>query len=391
MRFNRARWSILLVLVFCIAASFQPRVRSSSQYYASGAFLISESPQPAAVAPKPQGAVEAINSGDTVSGSISGKINDCLLAEKQYKIEFPGGARKLIIELTANGSLNLYARRGAPVAIENGNVVADYRSPFAATTQRLLLPSPSSFSGSLSLLQPGTYFIAITNCLFDGASFTLTAKIQGPPDADFVSLNPNETTVGSITAPATGFCLRGRTQYAVASVTVPCLGGAFQIITVVADQKINVYTRKTRPITEENDLVIYDTVTPTQATSQNIFLPFNSFETAQFFIAIENCNSSPVNYVVSTTLMFGDPPLLTITGASLKKKDLLVFGIGLTEGMPVLIDGQPQPTIYGGKDSGQRDILIVKKWKKKIAGRQSVIITVLRGDCQSAPFSFVIP
>ena len=146
-----------------------------------------------------------MNPGEIVAGSIPAPAvpNDCLLGVTQYKIEFPGGARKLAIELEGDEDVDLYLRRGSPIAIEQGKILADFKSDSPQKEERLsapaLTPGLEPYMGA-PLLDAGIYLIAVTNCGPGATSYTLTAKILGPPDAERVNLSVNGVEVGSIPA-----------------------------------------------------------------------------------------------------------------------------------------------------------------------------------------------
>ena len=121
MKFNGARLSILLVLMLCSTAFPQTRIRSNSQDYNSDSFATAESSPIAVTAPKSRLAqdgplaIESLSSGDVVTGSIPAPaiVDDCLLGETQYKVEYPGAPRKLVIELKTDQHAGIYARRGS--------------------------------------------------------------------------------------------------------------------------------------------------------------------------------------------------------------------------------------------------------------------------------------
>jgi hypothetical protein len=109
-----------------------------------------------------------------------------------------------------------------------------------------------------------------------------------------------------------------------------------------------------------------------------------------YFIAVENCGSNVASYLIASVagvaVVF--PPFIAL--AVFQKKDLHVFGGFFGDGAVVLLDGQPQETIFG-EPTGNFQELIVKKGKKNIARRQSVLVTVKSGNCSSAPFLLTRP
>lgn len=94
-----------------------------------------------------QAMIEWLNPGEIVAGSIlapsttPSAASECKLGDTQYRINFAGGARKLVIELSGNQDIDLYVRRGSPIALEAGKLLADFRSDSPQTTERLSVPS----------------------------------------------------------------------------------------------------------------------------------------------------------------------------------------------------------------------------------------------------------
>ena len=160
---------------------------------------------------------------------------------------------------------------------------------------------------------------------------------------------------------------------------------------VRADQAVNVYVLKGRPITVENGIVMYDYVTSSQAKLQIVGLAQNTPGAALFFIAVENCGFDAANYTVASAEGIADffPPF--ITNAFFEKKDLHVVGLDFAQDAIVWLDGAPQETTFGGTTSDSHDVLIVRKAKKRIARHQTVRITVKRLDCTSPTFIFTRP
>jgi hypothetical protein len=170
-----------------------------------------------------------------------------------------------------------------------------------------------------------------------------------------------------------------------------CGDAFFWTVSINSDQNVNVYVRKDRPITVENGIVMYDRVTESQAKQQQIGISQDTPGTGKFFIAVENCSFQPASYTIASFAVVADafPPF--ITTASLEAR-LLVVGYFFTERGIVLLDDQPQPTVYGGMTNDFKEILIVKKAKRKIARHQTVRITIRRDDtCDSPAFTFTRP
>ena len=340
-----------------------------------------------------QGALESLNPGDLVAGSIPAPAvpNDCLLGVTQYRIEFPGGPRKLVIDLDGDQDVDLYLRRGSPVAKEGGAILADFKAASPQKKERLSAPSFTQgrdFLLGVPLLEAGAYFIAVTNCGPDAAAYTLSAKILDPPDVDRVNLTVNGVEVGAVPAANTGLCGLGRTQYVAPASHDSCGSSFFWSIAIRADQAINVYVRQSHPVAVENGVLIYDWMTQAPASSQMIGIALSTQGNAAFFIAVENCSSDAANYTVAPSAGIADsfPPV--VVEAFFERKDLHVAGYFFGTGAVVLLDGQPQETAVGEMTSDFHEVLIVRRAKKKIPRNQIVHITVKRSECTSTPFQF---
>ncbi len=378
MKFNRTRWSVLVILVFCATALAQAHSRSN---YKTNSFATVAAREALNLS-----AIEPLNSGEEVTGSIPASItaNDCVLGATQYKIEIVGGDKKLRVILGGSSNVDLYIRRGAPVAVENGAIVADFKSASSNTTEGISIPS----SGSAPL-QSGSYFVAITNCATAAADYQLTATITGPPDVAVIDLGlrPSTLITGSIPTPVPGNCGISRTQYKLEEGFNVCGGGIFWHVTIHADQNVNVLIRKDRPVTVENGVFMYDRMSDNQVKVHNLSNFQQTPGSGTYFIAVLNCGFEPVNYTLTPIESVADvfPPI--IRSVFLKKKDLYITGFFL--GGTVLLDGQPQTAIDGGRDLELGEILIIKKAKKKIPRNQPVIITITRPDgCNSSSFAF---
>lgn len=409
MKFNNLVASSLSVIMFYGAAfpwnSFaqQPEQMNNS-FYARA-----ESEPPAIVATGASRAqssgccTQPLNPGDIVAGVIPAPaVDNCLLGDTQYKIEFPGGARKLVIDLSMSQSVSqivhVYVRHGSPIAVENGRTQYDFsifRFISSRRVERFSFPSVGRFNifdPGIPLLQPGSYFIAVDNCGKDATSYTLSAKILDPPDQESITLSSESVEVGSVPAPEPGFCRIGRTQYFVNTFFAPCGGDTSWYLLVRGDHNVNLYVRKGMPVTEENHIVMYDGLTTSQGKYHEIFVGSSTPGQSVFFIAIENCGVDAVNYTITPALLQGDPTPHFIERVFFENKDLHIVGFGI-QGDAVFFDDQPQQATFGGTDSNFRDIIIIKKAKKMIARHQTIGITTKRSGsaCSTPPFIFTRP
>lgn len=335
--------------------------------------------------------IEPLNAGDFATGAISAPLvdpkaaGDCVLGDTQYKIEYPGGPRKLVIEARGSSDVDVYVRRGSLVTLEQGKILADFKSDSPQSTETLRVPN---FAYS-NLVERGTYFLAVSNCGPGGADYTLTWKAEDPSGNATIDLAAHAVEVGSVESPEPGSCRLGRSQYFAPVFLDSCGDALFWSVTIAADQNLNVYLRKNAPVTVENGLIIYDSFIQSQARVQNVELFLDAPGGATLFIALENCGPEPASYTVRSIAGVADgfPPF--ITSVALVGKHLNVIGIFLTGGT-VLLDDQPQRTLSGEPTSGF-DILIVKRVKGKLSRDQTVRVTVKRGVCESPPFLFKRP
>jgi len=381
---------ILLSMFLCMGSCFSPSTNACSSRTGQ-AFRI-----PAREIPHARTnpiTIEALNAGDFAAGSISAPLvdpkaaGDCVLGDTQYRIEYPGGARKLVIEASASSDVDVYVRRGSPITVEQGTILADFKSETPRSTERLSVPD---FAHS-NPVERGTYFIAVSNCGPGPADYAVMWKTEEPSADATIDLAVHGVELGSVESPEPGSCRLGRSQY-FAPVFLDSCGDAFSwTLNIHADQPLNVYLRKNAPVTVENGLVIYDKFIQSQARVQNVDLFLDSPGGAILFVALENCGHEPAIYTIRSIAGVDDgfPPF--ITSVALIGKHLNVTGVFLTGGT-VLLDDEPQPTVIGEPTRDFKDTLIVKRARNKIARHQTVVITVKRGGaCVSPPFLFNRP
>lgn len=390
MKFNRTRWSVPAILLFCVAALAQAHLPVGGINRKTNSFTATESAVAARKAESAQAnlqLIELLESDKEVTGSIPAAAadNNCMLGGKQYLIQIVGGDKKLRVVLGGSSNVNLYIRRDKPVELEQGRIIADAKSDSSGTTEGVTLPLRDT-----GPLQPGSYFIAVSNCSTTATTYRLIANISDPPDIDVLDLSPVNVLVGSIPAPVPGNCQISHTQYRFSEGFSLCGGGTSWDVTIRADQNVNVLIRRDKPVTVENGVFMYDTMSENQVKVHHLRNFQQTPGGGTFFIAILNCGFEPVNYAITAIQGVGDPLPFTILRVSLKKKKLHVAGLGL-QGATVLIDGQPQETIDGGQDKEFpfSDVLIVKNAKKKFPRNQTVIILATRGNgCTTNSFAF---
>ena len=87
----------------------------------------------------------ALTSGVSRSGSVPApERNQGLLSSTQYTIQVPSNATQLRITLSGNQDVDLFARFGQRVAIENGSPIADHRSTSTSSSESITINNSSS-------------------------------------------------------------------------------------------------------------------------------------------------------------------------------------------------------------------------------------------------------
>ena len=100
-------------------------------------------------------------------GSIpAGAPNDCLVGQAQYTFAVNTCLFcDQVIKVMSDQNVNLYVRFGQRVAKEGGRIIADYASESPAGVETIVINGGTS--------QVGTYFVAISNCSLQVASYTI--------------------------------------------------------------------------------------------------------------------------------------------------------------------------------------------------------------------------
>ena len=112
--------------------------------------------------------VQALPPGGT-QGMISGATeNTCVLADTQYTLQVTAQppCSGIVVEVALTGTPNtkLYVRFGQKVTMEGGSIVADYKTESQNEVKSIVITPP--YPG-------GTYYVAVTNCGPDPASYYL--------------------------------------------------------------------------------------------------------------------------------------------------------------------------------------------------------------------------
>lgn len=126
-------------------------------------------------APPPVDDAVALISGTPATGSISAPpdADSGVLGGTQYSIQVPAGTRQLKIDLNGNQDVDLYARFGAKVAIDDdGGVILDHFSDSLTGVESITVNLVSD-----PPLRQGTYFIAVANFGPGAATYSVTATV----------------------------------------------------------------------------------------------------------------------------------------------------------------------------------------------------------------------
>ncbi|HQR36614.1 MAG TPA: NF038122 family metalloprotease [Blastocatellia bacterium] len=126
--------------------------------------------------PTPGGNTVAMSSGVPQTGSIpaSQQSGGGILGEPQYSIQASSGASQLKVNLSGNQDVDLYIRLGNRIGIQNGALIADFKSESETGNETITITSASS-----PALQAGVYYIGIVNWGSGTASFSVTASVSG--------------------------------------------------------------------------------------------------------------------------------------------------------------------------------------------------------------------
>ncbi|PYT03072.1 MAG: hypothetical protein DMF60_19440 [Acidobacteria bacterium] len=126
MNLSDLRWAGLLVLMFWCAGYFPAYTHAGSSKTDLFAKAWNVPAREIDHSRDSQVTIEPLNAGDVAAGSILAPSadpkapGDCLLGDTQYMINFPGGAHKLVIDLKGSQDVDLYVRRGAAIALNQG-------------------------------------------------------------------------------------------------------------------------------------------------------------------------------------------------------------------------------------------------------------------------------
>ncbi len=249
--------------------------------------------------------------------------------ENSFRINVPEGATRLEVTLSSAsaGDVDLFVRRGQDVALEDGRVVADFRSTGNEANEQVTI--------SGAQLQPGTYFIALA-ALTPGATVqgTLTATVTGGGAAltggALTSGQPRNFTIPSVNNPT---IFRGDFSF-----TIDVPEGATRLdVTLRSNSTANVdlHVRRGQDVVLEGGRILSDFLSEGSSANEQITISGGDLTPGRYFIA----------YVVRTTGT-AIPVTLTATVSSAPAGGNL-----LTSGQPKTIRLGPvnEPTLYHGE------------------------------------------
>ena len=126
-------------------------------------------------APPPVDDAVVLVSGTPAMGDISAppEPDSGVLDGTQFSIQVPAGTTQLKIDLNGNQDVDLYARFGAKIAIDDeGDLILDHFSDSLTGNESITINAASS-----PQLRQGTYFIAVGNFGPGAATYTVTATV----------------------------------------------------------------------------------------------------------------------------------------------------------------------------------------------------------------------
>lgn len=274
------------------------------------------------------------------------------------------------------------ARFGQRVTMENGQFFFDFASTGPAP---LYFPT---FGPHLS--EAGIYFIALLNCNSDPVDFTIRATLLRPTDADTAALTP-ETSFGAIPPAPSGSCSLSLTQYRVESPGDGRCSGPFITVDAQSNQNITLYARRNQRVTIEDGRVVADQAATNPSKSQI----FTLATSGTYYVAVGNCSTETVNYVVLTSVGIADPPFVLVNGCQLLREPngvfvLIVRGSNIKPGATVTVGGvSPKKVQFielePGSTTSYRSIRLVKKFCGSLPGN---IVITNPGPCSETNSAF---
>ncbi len=235
----------------------------------------------------------ALKSGEGITGQIPGGP---LLNSTQYIIEIPDAAgRQMTATLEGTGELDLYLRRGLPVARSSeGHILADAVSTLPGSSERILLDHRR-----LPGFGEGTYYLALVNQGKQTAPFNLVVTVTPatPVNETTETLTPG-SEISDTVEPGSG--VLGLCQY---RITVPTGAVALDIQLSGFDQSdVDLYVRfGTRVGIEDTILADYTSATrgvcQESLTIDGVSMP--PLRSGTYFLGVVNNASTAADFTIS--------------------------------------------------------------------------------------------
>ncbi|MBL8226920.1 MAG: hypothetical protein JNL98_00520 [Bryobacterales bacterium] len=264
----------------------------------------------------PSGAQNPLVSSEPRSLTLSPVNGPTLIAgASSFTITVPQGATRLEVTLrspTPEADVDLYIRRDQNVTLENGRVVADFRSDRDGDSNESIILTPPQ-------LAAGTYYIALGVFTPNRSiQVTLTATVStgttGPtaPSNVLVSGQPRSFNIGPVTG---GALFRGANSGF--TITVPQNATRLQISlrTTPADADVDLYARAGQDIGLDGGRIVADARSERPDGTEDIVITGTALQPGTYFIGFGLFSPGVVvQCTVTATVTTGTAPPPTTTG-----------------------------------------------------------------------------
>ncbi|MCB9383994.1 MAG: trypsin-like peptidase domain-containing protein [Bryobacterales bacterium] len=179
--------------------------------------------------------------------------------EDEFVLNIPDGAARVTLTMTAdnaNVDADLFVRFDQPVAVDSGNVIADFSSESTSGNEQIVIDSTTS-----PALRSGSLYVAIglfdTNVVSSG-SLTATIEMAPPPEAPVdVTLTPGQPFTYDLPAVSNPTLFEGSSAF---RIDVP--QGAtqldVQINTTTPGADVDLHVRRGTPPVVQNGEIVSD-------------------------------------------------------------------------------------------------------------------------------------
>ncbi len=262
-----------------------------------------------------------------------------------YRIDVPAGATQLQIRVnttTPNADVDLFARFGAEVVVENGRVTADHKSDGATGNEVITITPQSS-----PTLRTGTYYIALglfTNGIEVTGSVTATVTTGGGGGG---STGPTTLLTSGVSRNFSVPAVTGGTLFSGAQayrIDVPAGSTQLQIRvnTTTPNADIDLFARFGTEVTVENSRVVADHRSESETGNETITITAQSnpaLRAGTYYIALGLfTNGVAVNGSITATVTGGS------TGGGGGSPVSLLSGVSQTVNIPATAS----PSLTGG-------------------------------------------